>query len=134
VLTLDTSGLIALVSPTDRNHQQAVAVVEADKGPFFIPMGIMAEIAYILEQRAGMFLLLYFLQDLRSGAYEVDCGDGDLDRIEALVRRYADLRLGYADSAVVACAERHGGRVLTTDRRHFPVVARGEGTIHPLPV
>ena len=133
-MTLDTSGLIALVSPTDRNHRQAVEVVEADKGPFFIPMGIMAEIAYILEQRAGMFLLLYFLQDLRSGAYEVDCGERDLDRIDALVRRYADLQLGYADSAVVACAERHGGRVLTTDRRHFPVVARGEGTIHPLPV
>ncbi len=134
MLTLDTSGLVALVSPTDHNHLQAVAVVEADNGPYFIPMGIMAEITYILEQRAGMFLLLDFLQDLQSGAYEVDGGDGDLTRIQALVRRYADLQLGFADSAVVACAERHGGRVLTTDRRHFPVVARGEGSIHPLPV
>ena len=32
-------------------------------------------------------------------------------------------------AAVIACAERHGGRVLTNDRRHFPIVARGERSI-----
>jgi hypothetical protein len=39
--------------------------------------------------------------------------------------------LGAADAAVVACAERNGGRVLTVDR-DFGVVA-GEGTITVLP-
>ena len=29
---------------------------------------------------------------------------------------------------MIACAERRGGKVLTYDQRHFPVVAR-EGTI-----
>jgi predicted nucleic acid-binding protein len=36
--------------------------------------------------------------------------------------------LGFADAAVIACAERRGGKVLTYDQRHFSVVAR-EGTI-----
>lgn len=58
--------------------------------------------------------------------------DGDLARIRALVRRYADLPLGFADAAVIACAEREGGRVLTLDTRHFGTVAR-EGTITPSP-
>ncbi len=52
-------------------------------------------------------------------------------RVRELVRRYADLPLGFADAAVTACAERHRGRVLTTDYRHFPVVARGEKTTCP---
>jgi predicted nucleic acid-binding protein len=54
-------------------------------------------------------------------------------RIRRLVHRYADLPLGFGDAAAVACAERHGGRVLTMDRRHFLVVARGEKTITVLP-
>ena len=41
-----------------------------------------------------------------------------------LIARFRDLRLGYADAAVVACAERNGGRVLTFDRRDFDVIAR----------
>jgi hypothetical protein len=33
---------------------------------------------------------------------------------------------------VIACAERHGGKVLKVDRRHFGVVDR-EGMIQELP-
>jgi hypothetical protein len=44
------------------------------------------------------------------------------------VRRYRDLPLGFADAAVIACAEDNDGRVLTFDRRDFDVVSR-EGTI-----
>jgi predicted nucleic acid-binding protein len=133
MLTLDTSGLVALISPKDRYHAEAVGVLRAARGPYIIPTAIMAEIAYILETRAGPQLVLDLLQDLRDGAYSLDCGEHDLTRIQDLVLRYADLRLGFADAAVVACAERRAGRVLSTDRRHFDVVARGEGTISVLP-
>lgn len=73
-----------------------------------------------------------FLMDLETGGYTLECGEGDLPRIRALVRRYADLPLGFADAAAIACAERHGGRVLTLDLRHFGVVAR-EGRLTLLP-
>jgi predicted nucleic acid-binding protein len=43
------------------------------------------------------------------------------------VIRYADLPLGFADAAVIACAERAKAEVLTFDRRDFEVVRR-EGT------
>ena len=39
-----------------------------------------------------------FLQDLESGAYSLDCGHQDLARIPALITRYADLPLGFADA------------------------------------
>ncbi len=72
------------------------------------------------------------LADIESGAYSLDCGEDDLSRIRNLASKYASLPLGYADSAVVACAERNGGRVLTLDERDFGVVA-GEGTVAVLP-
>jgi uncharacterized protein len=75
-----------------------------------------------------------FFDDLRRGAYLLHWDERDIDRIQHLTRKYADLSLGFADAAVVACAERHGGRALSTDFRHFPVVARGEGTFTVLPM
>ena len=50
-----------------------------------------------------------FLDDVERGGYTLECGDRDIPRIRELMRRYADLPLGFADSAVVACAERYGG-------------------------
>jgi len=52
--------------------------------------------------------------------------------VRVLVNRYAGLPLGFADAAVIACAERSGGAVLSLDRRDLGVVAR-EGRILVLP-
>jgi predicted nucleic acid-binding protein len=110
---------------------------DSDPGPYFVPAGILAEITYMLEtcreRYPAQLTLERLLIDLETGAYRLDCGDHDFPRIRALVRRYDDLPLGFAHASVVACAERHLGRVLTTDRRDFDVVARGEGTITVLP-
>jgi predicted nucleic acid-binding protein len=133
VITLDTSGLFAYINRDDPYHDEAEAVLEADAGPWYVPAGILAEITYLLEQRGGFPLLRDFLQDLRDSAYEPDWDPVDLARVQRLTEKYRDLGLGYADAAVIATAERHQGKVLTTDRRHFLVVARGEKTITVLP-
>jgi predicted nucleic acid-binding protein len=133
MLTLDTSGLVALVSRADPHHDEATAVVDDDSGPYIISAAILAEIAYILEQCAGTPAVTSLVRDLESSAYTLYCGESDFARIVRLMERYEALGLGLADAAVIACAERHRGRVLTFDRRHFPVVARGEGTITVLP-
>lgn len=106
--------------------------MRANRGPFVLPVAILAEIAYFLEHDFRPPLLDGFMEDLVSGAYSLDCGETDFLRIQTLIRRYGDLPLGLADAAVIACAERHGGKVLTLDLRHFGVVAR-EGTITILP-
>ena len=106
------------------------AALEQDGGPFVVPVGVMAEIAYLAESRLGLETLDALLDDLQTGAYSLDAAlHEDLPRIRELTRRYADLPLGFADSAVIACAERNGGRILTLDD-HLAVVAR-EGTITP---
>jgi predicted nucleic acid-binding protein len=128
VITLDSSGIIALLRDRDRNHSSALQVVEAESGPLVVPTGILSEVAYMLERWASGRELDVLLFSIETGSTLLDCGDQDIPRIRHLVARYHDLPLGFADASVIACAERRGGRVLTYDQRHFPVVAR-EGTI-----
>jgi uncharacterized protein len=131
VIVLDTSALFALMNRRDRNHERVRAAFLHDGGPYLVPSGILSEITYLIEQRLGQRLLQLFLADLDEGAYTLDCGEGDLPRIRALVERYESLPLGFADASVIACAERIGGPVLTLDLRDFSVVA-GEGRLQIL--
>ncbi len=124
MITLDTSGILALLDDTDPRHDDAVAVLVADRGPFIVPAGILAEIGYMIERLLGLEVVDAFLGDLESGAFILDCGESDLGRVRELVSRFASLPLGTADASVIACAERNGGRVLTLDMRDFGVVAR----------
>jgi predicted nucleic acid-binding protein len=132
VITLDTSAIFALLDRRERHHGQVREALTADPGPYLVPAGILAEIAYLVENTLGGNAFDAFLSDLEEGTYRLQCGDEDLPRIRELTRRYGDMPLGFADAAVVACAERNGGRVLTLDLRHFGTVAR-EGKLTILP-
>lgn len=97
-----------------------------------VPVAILAEVTFMIEQRLGQVQMAGFLSSLVNGEVSLYWEPGDLDRILELVDRYQDMSIGFADAAVIACAERHGGKVLTLDRKHFGVVER-EGTIRVLP-
>ena len=132
LITLDTSGLFALLNRRDPDHDAAKETFLEDGGPYLVPIGILAELGYMVEVRLGVPVLDALLEDLVSGALSLECGEEDIPRVRELVNRYHDLPLGFADAAVVACAERNGGRVLALDERDFGVVER-EGTIAVLP-
>jgi predicted nucleic acid-binding protein len=133
VITLDTSGLIAYIGTQDRYHRACTTILDSESAPFIIPIAVLSEMAFMIERDFPPEVESTFLVDLREDAYTLDWNERDIGRIEQLTERYHDLPLGFADAAVIACAERHGGRILTTDFRHFPVVARGERTITVLP-
>ncbi len=104
MITLDSSGLFTLLNRSDRDHERTrSALLEAGR-PYLVPVGILAEIAYLLERRMPAALDV-FLSDIEAGAFDLDCGEADMPRVRELVARYADLPLGYADAAVIACAE-----------------------------
>ncbi len=132
MITLDTSGVLAALNGADPDHEAVRAALESELGPLILPAGILAEVGYMVEADLGPDVLRQLVRDIDSGHYELDCGDGDFQRVGELLDRYADLRLGLADAAVIACAERRGGRVLTLDERDFAPVAR-EGTITLVP-
>ena len=132
MITLDTSAVVALLHRKDPDHDRMREAFLEAAPPYLIPVAILSEITYFLETRSGPRVLDAFLADLEEEAFSLDCGTAALPRIRALVERYADLPLGFADASVIACAERHGGAVLTLDERHFGVVAR-EGNLAVLP-
>ena len=124
MITVDTSGLFAILNRDDPHHQRVRDAVVADRGPWLIPAATLGEVAYLIEQRLSSDVLNAFIEDLQESRFVLDCGDDDLARVHALVKKYADFPLGFVNAAVIACAERSGGRVLTLDVRHFGVVAR----------
>lgn len=129
---LDTSAILAIGDVRDRHHRQAQAALEVEREHAIVPAGILAEVDHMLTVRVGGHAMLGVLDALMDGSLLLDCGDLDPPRISELMARYADLPLGFADAAVVACAERNGGRILTFDRRDFDLVATDAGlTILP---
>jgi predicted nucleic acid-binding protein len=132
LITVDSSALISALDTRDHHHSSVVAIIDQEQGPLILAAAIAAEVAYFVEQRGGQQRLAFFIEDIIAGEYLVDYDVRGWGRILELVRKYHDLPLGLADTAVIECAERHGGRVLTLDRRHFGVVER-EGSIHVLP-
>jgi uncharacterized protein len=131
LIVLDTSAIIALADTRQSEHAALAAVADAQRGPFVVPAGILGEVGYLLETRLKHKALDTFLDDLEEGTMQLDCGERDLPRIRALVARYADLPLGFADAAVIACAERRAATVLSLDR-DVAIVAR-EGSFSVLP-
>jgi predicted nucleic acid-binding protein len=85
------------------------------------------EIAYLVEDRLGHKVMDLFLNDLSSGAFTLDWGEDELSRARQLAHKYADLPLGFTDTAVAASAEANGKRVLTLDSRDFSVIAKETG-------
>ena len=131
MIVLDTSAILALEDHNDVHHVRAIAAIDVNQ-PLVLPAGILAEVDYMVTSRIDPSAMIPVLESLEEGSLELDCGDVDVNRVRELIERYADLPLGYADAAVVACAERLDADVLTFDHRDFDVVA-GEGTFRIVP-
>lgn len=128
MITLDTSGIVALAKTEDAHHAQARAALEGTDDVTVVPAPILAEVAYMLDARLGPHAVRAFLEGLAQGETLLDCADADVPRVLELMARYRDLELGFSDASVIACAERNGGQVLTFDRRDLEVVA------HDIPI
>jgi uncharacterized protein len=110
VIVLDTSAVVALQDRRDACYPSALDAVRDEPGPFVVPLAILADVDAILATRSAG-AMAHVLGSVLDGSLLVDPGDGDVERIVALMAGRP--RLTFADAAAVACAERNGGRVLT---------------------
>jgi uncharacterized protein len=109
LITVDTSGLVSFVNRRDPAHRRAIRALATDPGPRFLPEGILSEVAYLLERALLPNAFDRVLQDVTAGEFTLYSSLADIPRIRHLIARYRNLPLGFADAAVIACAERHGG-------------------------
>ena len=119
---IDTGPLVALLAENDAHHRQCVETLAGLSPPLLTCWPVLTEAASILRRyprpadrlndahAAGLFDILPLNVD-------------DLPAIAAIMRRYEDAGLQFADAALAHLAERDNIRtVFTTDRRDFSII------------
>ena len=117
---VDASGLIALLDRDDSAHERIVEAVKSVRDRLSTVWPALTEAMHLL---ADVPRATEALCDMVSDeAFEVvDLEAADMARIKALMQKYRDLPMDFADAALVRAAERHGiTRIVTLDR-HFHV-------------
>jgi len=119
---VDASALIALLDRTDSHHQACVDALGAITEPLVTVWPAVTEAMHLLADAPKAQDALFDMID--DGAVTVSAlDDADLRRMKALMRKYRDLPMDFADAALVRVAERDRlQRILTFDR-HFTVYA-----------
>lgn len=134
MIVADTGAVVALIDADDRHHAALRELYDADPSEWVLPWATLPEIDYLLATHVGHKAQSAFLADLANGAFTVAWGQiEDLGRARALHAKYAALRLGLVDGAVIAVAERLSARAIATvDLRHFGAVTiRGRPKLLP---
>jgi predicted nucleic acid-binding protein len=123
VILVDTSGVLAAIDPRQRHHAAAARELTRPQRRILSPF-VLAELDYLVATNAGQAEELTLLDDVARGAYElVGYSAEDVAAANAVIRRYADLKLGLTDASIVVLARRYGCfDVLTLDQRHFRTV------------
>jgi predicted nucleic acid-binding protein len=122
---LDTGILYAYYDRSDAWHRRALAVVQTHVRGLLVPAPVIPEVDHLLGHRLGARAQVTFYRGFTEGAYAIaDLPHDQIERVVELNRRFASLKLGFVDAAVVAIAEGTGlRRIATADRRHFEPVA-----------
>jgi len=124
VILVDTNILVAVANSRDTHHATALSLLEDLPDRLLVPPTVIAEVCYLLGERAGAAAEVGFLRSFEAG--ELELGEltlPDVRRMADLSQQYASLRLGGTDASMVAIAERLNiARIATLDRRHFGVV------------
>jgi len=120
----DTGPLYALVDSDDAWHERVVDWWRTNREPIVVPVCVLPEVCYLLHTRISQEAEAAFVRTVARGELTIEpLEPEDIARVDTLVRKYADLGLGFVDATVIAAAERLDARdVLTTDRRYFNAV------------
>ena len=129
MILLDTSGLLAAIDESQRQHEAAARVLRAAPTPFLLSPFVLAELDYLLAKRVSMSAARALLEQVSASVFRLECFDAaDIDAAIQVIDRFGDQAVGIADASLVVLADRYGTRdVLTLDERHFRALRDGKG-------
>ncbi len=81
LLVVDTSALFAFLSLRDQHNKAVARVFLAETSPIVVPVAILSELAYLLEDRLGQYPMVAFLDDCQDGGFQLVWQASDLPRI-----------------------------------------------------
>jgi predicted nucleic acid-binding protein len=134
VVLVDTGPLVALFDPSDAAHDRCKSTLaQLRHSQRLTTLAVLTEAIYLLgfSARAQHALLCF----IAAGAVTIaDFGAADVSRAAALMQRFANLPMDFADATLVVLAERlQTTAVFTLDRRDFSVYRAGRRTFRLLP-
>lgn len=116
-ILLDTGPLVALLSEQDANHSRARRLFAECVPPFRCCEAVVAEACFLMRKAhtAGPAEVVALG---RRGVYTMAISAAEhWTNIEALLKKYSDRPISFADACLVRCAEIHDeARILTFDR------------------
>jgi len=118
-MLFDTGVFVALLDKSEKNHERCVAFLKEFKGKLFTTEPVLTETIYLLgpsmkAQRVCIDLIL------KGGAILVPQSMGSLSRASALMAKYQDIPMDFADATLVSLAEEIDVvEILTLDHRGF---------------
>ncbi len=121
MIIADTGFWLALANIRDRHHVRAKAALANLKEPLITTSPVVTETCHLLVARFGVTAELAFVRSWVDGAFDVhDIAEAQAGRCHALMTKYQDLPMDFADASLVLLAEALGsGRILSTDERDF---------------
>jgi uncharacterized protein len=124
VILLDTSGLLAAIDASQRQHVAARRALESAPPPWVLSPFVVAELDHLLATRVGQAAERAMLDEVSRGVYRLEPWDADdVEAAERVIARYRGLEIGLADASLVVLANRFKVRdLLTLDERHFRVI------------
>lgn len=124
-LLLDTGGLVTLLDRSQRDHAAFVEFFERWQGAVVSTEAVLTEASHLLGRvPGGRTVCLDFV--LAGGVTLIPSSRATLEGCRALVERYADVPMDFADATLVVLAEDLGTNlILTTDRKDFSMYRIG---------
>ncbi|MBI2999994.1 MAG: PIN domain-containing protein [Deltaproteobacteria bacterium] len=118
-LLLDTGAFVALVDRSETAHDDCVAALERWVGPVVTTEAVLTETLYLVGPAwKGQKVALEFI--LRGAFQLVPSSRASLRRVAALMEKYRNVPMDFADATLVALGEElETDWVFTLDRRGF---------------
>ena len=118
-LLLDTGAFVALVDRSERRHAECSAVLEGWVGPILTSEAVLTETLHLVgpSWNSQKVCLEFFL---RGAFLLIPSSHASLRRVAALMEKYRNVPMDFADATLVALAEEaQTDQVFTLDRRGF---------------
>jgi hypothetical protein len=117
---VDTGPLVAYLDSRDPAHQEVADRLDAFTGVLATTGAVITEAMHFLSATPrGPRLLADFVWTSGAGVFDL-CRPPELDAAAALMEKYADTPMDFADATLVLLAEALGhAEILTLDRRGF---------------
>jgi hypothetical protein len=121
MIVLDTSGLLAAIDASQRQHAACVALLAHTRPPLILSPFVLAELDYLLATEVGRDAEAALLREVSRGVFQIESfSAADVGTALEIIEKYRDQDVGLADASIVVLAHKYGTRdVLTLDERHF---------------